>query len=474
MKRLKLLVENMLVYGLSYAIAGAIPYIMLPVITYLMPNSDYVGIYDVATSLMSLLSTCAIFGMYDAMFRLFFDDEDEAYKKKVCTSAITFVLVSAALVWAVVFLCAKPIAVRFLGGAEYDHVIRLVSVNIFFVAVNALIAAPTRMQNKKILVLIINAIIPVVSYTFAYALLCKGYYTTGMIIGNLISVCVSVLIYFFFNHSWFQKKYFDLKIVKDLLKIALPVVPVVLIYWIFNTLDRIIISQLLGNAQTGIYGVGAKIAQLSQLLYLAFSGGWQYFAFSTMKDQDQVEMITRVFELLEGIAFIFGILFISCFAWPYRMLFAEEYWQGIYVVPYLFMAPLLLMLYQIASSQLMIVKKNYYSTICLAMGAVTNIILDIVLVKLIGIEGAAIATLCGYLLSIAACLFVLAKFKLIHLHARMGITLMIMLGYLLYYRLSGNQNLFAMIMIALLLSGIIIMLYMVEIRALLKKNKQGV
>lgn len=469
MKRLKLLVENMLVYGLSYAIAGAIPYIMLPVITYLMPNSDYVGIYDVATSILSLLSTCAIFGMYDAMFRLFFDDEDEEYKKKVCTSAIGFVLISAAVVWVIVAFFSKTIATRFLGNADYQNVILLVSVNIFFTAVNALIAAPTRMQNKKILVLIINAVVPVISYTFAYVLLCKGYYTTGMIIGNLISVCVSVVIYFYFNHSWFQKKYFDVKIVKNLLKIALPIVPVVLIYWIFNTLDRIIISQLLGTSETGIYAVGAKIAQLSQLLYLAFSGGWQYFAFSTMKDHDQVEMITRVFEILEGIAFIFGIVFISCFAWPYRMLFSNVYWRGIYTVPYLFMSPLLLMLYQIAASQLMVVKKNYYSTICLAAGAFTNIILDVVLVKQIGIEGAAIATLCGYLVSIIACLIVLSKLKLIQLHMRMGFVLVIMLGYLVYFRFTELATIRG-VLVAVVMSIIIAFLYRKEMMVLLKKK----
>ena len=188
-----------------------------------------------------------------------------------------------------------------------------------------------------------------------------------------------------------------------------------------------------------------------------------------MKDHDQVEMITRVFEILEGIAFIFGIVFISCFAWPYRMLFSNVYWRGIYTVPYLFMSPLLLMLYQIAASQLMVVKKNYYSTICLAAGAFTNIILDVVLVKQIGIEGAAIATLCGYLVSIIACLIVLSKLKLIQLHMRMGFVLVIMLGYLVYFRFTELATIRG-VLVAVVMSIIIAFLYRKEMMVLLKKK----
>ena len=64
------------------------------------------------------------------------------------------------------------------------------------------------------------------------------------------------------------------------------------------------ITNMLGNHQTGIYAIGTKVASGSHLIYTAFAGGWQYFAFSTMKDKDQVKNNSNVFEYLGVISFI--------------------------------------------------------------------------------------------------------------------------------------------------------------------------
>ena len=59
----------------------------------------------------------------------------------------------------------------------------------------------------------------------------------------------------------------------------MPLIPTFIIYWIFQSFDRIMITQILDSAQTGIYSVGARVASISQILYIAFATGWQYFAF---------------------------------------------------------------------------------------------------------------------------------------------------------------------------------------------------
>ena len=49
------------------------------------------------------------------------------------------------------------------------------------------------------------------------------------------------------------------------------------------------ITNMLGIDAAGLYAVGSKLGMASQLIYMAFAGGWQYFAFSTMKEKDQVD-----------------------------------------------------------------------------------------------------------------------------------------------------------------------------------------
>lgn len=418
MARIKLFLENMLIYGLSGIVAGLIPYVMLPVLAKVMPDASYMGIYDVSTSMTSLLMTFSIFGMYDAMFRLFFDDEGDEHKRKVCSTALLWVVIVAIFTVAVLFNNAAYISKIFLGDAKYKNVLLICGLNIIIGAMNSIISAPARMQNRRFLILCTNAVVPIVAYGIGYYLLKLGFYEYGMQIGSTLSVLVALIIYTIINGKWFKLKNVDFSIWKQLMGIALPIVPIFLIYWIFSAADRLIISIVMGTTEAGIYSVGARVAQMSQLLYLAFSGGWQYFAFSTMRDSDQVEMTSLIFELLEGVAFVFSIAVLAVVKWPYQIFFEEEYWGAVNVIPFLFVCPLILMLFQVVSNQFLVVKKTYYSTVCLSIGVVLNIVLNFVLIKAIGSVGVSIASLIGYLVSLITALFFLKKMKLIKVRIR--------------------------------------------------------
>ena len=94
MSRLKLFIENFLVYGLGGMISKIVPFIMLPIVTRLMPNTFYFGLNDISTVIVSFGQALAIIGMYDALFRLFFEKGEQEYKKEICSTALTFTLIT--------------------------------------------------------------------------------------------------------------------------------------------------------------------------------------------------------------------------------------------------------------------------------------------------------------------------------------------------------------------------------------------
>ncbi len=177
------------------------------------------------------------------------------------------------------------------------------------------------------------------------------------------------MFFWFQNKKFFLDGKFDKNIAKELFKIGLPLVPTFLIYWIYNSTDRIMITNMLGTAQLGIYSIGSRTAHISQLIYMAFAGGWQYFAFSTMRDEDQVDLVSRVFEYLGIISFVAFLAIVPFNNFIFSLLFEGDYIKGSTVFPYLFLSPLLLMLFQTAGSQFIVIKKSYLSTISLAVGA---------------------------------------------------------------------------------------------------------
>ena len=415
MNKLKLFLENFLVYGLGGTISKIIPFIMVPIVTRLMPDTAYFGLSDMSQTIVSLASALAVMGMYDAMYRMFFDREDEEFKRTVCSTTMMFTLGTSVVVFIILLLCRKWIAAFFFENAKYAYLVYFSAIATLCGATNTIVSAPTRMQNKRKVFLVANTVGPVISYGVAIPLLLKGYY----VIALPLSVCVSQmsleLAFGVMNRKWFSAKRFDARLLKDLLKIGLPLMPNFLVYWIFNSSDRVMITRLIGIGESGVYSVGAKLGMASQLIYTAFAGGWQFFAFSTMGEKDQVGNNSKVFEYLGCISFV-ATLFICAISRPlFDLLFPEVYHRAAVISPYLFLAPLLQMLFQVACNQFLVVKKTWPNLIILATGAIMNVILNFALIPRLGIEGASIATAIGYVISDIICVAVLKKMKLIRL-----------------------------------------------------------
>lgn len=433
--RMRLFLENMFVYGVGSAIGKLIPFLLLPVITRMMPSSYYYGISDLVDVIVSFGASFSVMGLYDIMFRVFFDKDEVEYKKKVCSSTLHFVVLNAAVLSGILILLRKFIARIILGDVQYDKLVIIAACSIFFSAMSLIISAPTRMQNQKVKYLVVNMVIPIVSYGCSMLLLKIGAYEYALPIVTLCNYLLMTLVFLLINHSFFELGNFDWKLVKDMLILGIPLVPNFVIYWIFNSSDRLMINYFRGTEAAGIYAVGAKMGHLSQLIYTAFAGGWQYFAFSTMKDDDQVELTSRVFEYLGVLTFGSGIAVTVCSKIIFSVLFPKSYGEAYRVMPYLFIAPLLLMLYQTAGNQFLIIKKTWPTMLILAVGAVGNLMLNYLLIPTIGIEGAAIGTLIGYVISVVVCVMVLKRMQLIQIRKRFIVCCGIMVLFLTVWRI---------------------------------------
>lgn len=467
MSKKKLFIENILVYGLGGVISQIVPLIMLPIVTRIMPNSSYFGLSDLATTVTSFGSALALLGMYDAMYRLFFDREEEGYKKEICSTSLCITMFTSILVFLLMILGKSFIAKYVFGDTKYDYLVYITAMATLVSATNSIVSAPTRMQNKRKVFLVMNTLSPVLSYSVSIPLLLSGHYVIALPVAAMISGLTSECIFFVLNKSWFTLGKFRKQYVKPLLKIGLPLMPNFLVYWIFNSSDKLMITNILGAAATGVYSIGAKLGLASQLIYTAFSGGWQFFAFSTMKDKDQVESNSRIFEYLGVISFC-ATAFICAFSEVfYEIVFSEEYHDGFLIAPYLFLAPLLLMLFQVISNQFIIIKKTWPNMLILSVGAVANIVLNIWLIPIIGIEGAAIATLVGYILSDIVCVIVLYCMKLIIIRWKFYVCTILIAAFFVLWRLFFIKNLASEILAACVLTACMVLLYWKDVKMLL-------
>lgn len=443
----------------------ALPFITLPIITRLLPDASAYGIADMFNLINSFGTALAVLGMYDAIFREFFEDkENTEYQKKVTSTGLVIVLYSSVIMIVLTLIFNKYITILLFKNLEYQNLVTLSAFAIGIGGVSSIIAAPTRMRNNRKIYLYTGVSFPIIGFIVTYSLIKLGYTYEAIVYSNLAMSITSLIVFYILNRKDFIFNMFDKKIMKELFKIGLPLLPTFLIYWIYNSMDRVMINRMLGPTELGIYSVGAKVASISQLVYTAFAGGWQYFAFSTMKDDDQVELNSKVFEYLGVISFSLFII-VQPFIKPvFNIFFTGEYTKGSEVFSYLFLSPLMLMLFQIIANQVIVIKKSYLSTLALSLGAVLNIGLNYILIKNYGISGAALSTLLSYVISVLFMSCICYKYNLIKLKVRFVLMSLFMIISILSSYFIDFNNLYMYIFIL----SIIIAFYVKDIIKLRK------
>lgn len=473
MNKLKLFIENFLVYGLGGIISKIIPLVMVPIITRLMPSSDYYGLSDLSNTVVQFASALAIMGMYDAMYRMFFERDDEEYKKSICSTALIFTLFTSIIIFVLMILLQNQIAQWFFSDRKYAHIVYLSAMATLVGATNSIISAPTRMQNKRKIFLITNTLSPLISYAVSIPMLLAGYYTVALPLAAVISGVAMELTFAILNRSWFNFRKFDFSLLKQLLIIAVPLLPNFIVYWIFNSCDKVMITNMIGIGAAGIYSVGSKLGHASQLIYIAFAGGWQYFAFSTMKEDNQVKSNSLIFEYLGIISFVATVFVCALSFVIFKVLFTEQYLSGYIVAPYLFLAPLLQMLFQVAANQFIVVKKTWPNFFILSVGAIANIAINYFLIPVLGIEGASIATLIGYVISDVICVIVLCQMKLMVLEKKFIFAVLGMTLFFVLWRILIPNNTVLGLILALVFCIYCVLLYKDDINKLFSmiKNK---
>ena len=418
MNRKKLFIENFLAYGAINALDKIVPVIMLPIVTRLITDSADYGKFEMFNTIVSFGSSFAVLGVYDAMFREYFERDEIEYKNIVTSTAARIVFISAIVFSCVLFLGCRVLSDLFLGSPEDWHIVVMASIGVFLAANRAIISAPTRMKNKRKVYVFSGLSYSLLYYLTAIVLIKQGFNYYGLIIGNIAASLYLLLFFYVLNRRDFIFSLFNKNVAKELLKIGIPLVPCFVIYWAFNSMDRIMIAHMLGLQEVGIYSIGAKVASVSTFIYAAFAGGWQYFAFSTMKDKDQVAMTSKIFEYLGVLSFVALSIAMLIAPYVFDFFFSGDYTKGIAVFPYLFLSPLILMLFQTAGNQLLVVKKSYLSTGCLLAGLCSNLVLNYLLIPAYGIKGAALATLVGFIVSVSMVLVMTIKMQLMAISMR--------------------------------------------------------
>jgi O-antigen/teichoic acid export membrane protein len=407
----RLLFENVFIYGFSNVISKIIPFLFLPIVLFLLDSSSDFAIYTTFITIVGLGTPLVTFGMNDAVFREYFEVEDSEYKKIVLSTSLRFTIFSSFAVFLLFFISSNFISDLF--GIDDVRIIYLALLSLIISGFTTILSLPTRLKNERKIFVVMSAIIPLILYGLSLLTLVLGLSYYGLIISSIAANILSLIFYFFINKSHFRFKVFSKEILVKLLKTATPLVPFFLIYWLYNSMDRIMIAQYLSLNDLGIYSVAAKFGSISSILYASFSGGFAHYAYSTIKNDKQVENSSKLFTIVIVFNLVTSVLFYFFAIIFFPLLLPENYLLSTKSSVFLFLSPLLLLAFQISATQFVIQRKSYISLISLLIGLFFNYYFNSLLIPILGIDGASFSTFLSYFVNLLVIYFLASNSKLI-------------------------------------------------------------
>lgn len=280
------------------------------------------------------------------------------------------------------------------------------------------------LTNKIIIILglltFINSFNVIASY-FHSQVKSKFYAIAGLV-GVIISALLKVylilgsysLIYFVYVLAfdvmflvtgliWFYKKSgesllkwkFSWKMAKDLLKDAWPLILSGIIVSIYMKIDQVMIKEYLGNGEVGQYSAAVRLSEAWYFIpTIICSSLFPAIINAKLKDdtlyKNRLQQLYNLMVVL-GVVIILPVLTLS--DWMINLLYGEAFQRSAGVLNIHILGSVFVFLG--VANQKWFISENYqaYNIICLGMGMVANIVLNVIMIPRMGIMGAAYATL---------------------------------------------------------------------------------
>ena len=224
----------------------------------------------------------------------------------------------------------------------------------------------------------------------------------GMVYGNILAAFINLLILVWINRSYFLAVY-DFPVIREMLFFGLPFIPNSLAYMLIELVDRLIVPNILSKEVLAVYAANYRFGMVMGAFILAFRNAWQPFFLKTSKEKDAKNIFGQIFSVFISVTGI--LLIISSYLVPSLIqlkfyenisFLNESYWEGLFIIPMLLSAYFLYGIYVYFTLGVYIEKKSKLIGIFTFIGALTNIVINLLLLDILGILGAAVATVAAY------------------------------------------------------------------------------
>ena len=396
---LKRLTTHSAIYGLSDVLGRSMAYLLVPVYTHVMPVEEF-GFYGLVYTFIALANVVFLYGM-DSAFLRYYVLNDGQKRETLSTGYLAMLFTSTGLAVVIVLFAAR-IAPFISVSTSLTSYIQLAGAILALDALNAIPFARLRGEGRATLfatLKLMKVLIELGGNCYLVVVLDMG--LQGILISNIAGSGIVFLILAgitlkHVSFSWSRST------MGKLLKFGLPYVPAGACIIIIETIDRLMLERMAGTEILGIYHAARKLGVGMLIFVTMFRQAWQPFFLETSKEENPRPLFARVMTYFLAIAG--GVFLLLSFliddlvrlsVGGYTLIEAS-YWEGIGVVPILLAAYVLYGIYVNLTVGVYLKKKTVLLPFITAASALVCILVNLWLIPVLGMYGAATASVSAY------------------------------------------------------------------------------
>lgn len=390
MNEYKKLFKNFFVFFLGDFGSKVLSFLMVPFYTGILSTVQY-GEIDLIMSSINFIIPLITFNCSDAVFRFIMSKNED--KKAVLTTGMIIPITGL-----FIFLLSLPFVKNYL--TTYSILLYLITItNIYYGIISNYTKA---VGNVKL--------VSTVGFTHTFLFICFNIIalkylslgTIGYLLSSILSQLISIIILVVIQKIWRELNICKVKarLMKSMIKYSLPLIPTNLCWWIIMLSDRYMINWMLGTQFTGLYAIANKVPTILQMLLTIFMQAWQISATSIYEESEEKVKLhfQSTLKYSQGIVFICTSMLIIFTQLIMIIIAKNDFYLGWSYAPFLIISISFSFVNGINTAIYTVYKKNISQFYTTFFAAIFNIILNLLLIKNIGVIGATFASCCSYAL----------------------------------------------------------------------------
>lgn len=388
--RKKYLLKNTVIFSIGNFGSKLITFFLVPLYTNVLTTAEY-GTVDLMTVLTTVVVPIITLNISEAVMR--FSMDKDVKKEKILSIGLLISIVAS-----IISMLSIPVFNAFAVTSNYSVLLSLYVLS-FSVSLILLcyIRGIEKLLDYSIISIVQTAIIAILNIIFLvkFKLGIKGY-----ILAYTISYFVTILLCLIRGNIKQNLKAFKVEksLLKKMLKYSILLIPNSLMWWVMNSLDRIMVTSMIGVAENGIYAVSYKIPSILTTLTNIFNQAWMFSAVKEKESKDKNQYTTSIFNGLSTSVITITMLLLLILKSLLKVYVGADFYTSWKYVPPLIVGSAVLTLGTFLSNEYTAHKDSKGFLYSSLLGAIVNVTLNYIFIPKIGVLGASLATCISYVI----------------------------------------------------------------------------